>query len=447
MAELITLSVAGGIFAVSGAGLLSFTGATFQFDAPSIAAFREGLGLRIGQDVQAYSANLAALAAIGFSANIKTFLGSADFAAARTALGVGIGTDVQGYSANLATFAGITPSGDVQTLLGGASFAAIRGSLGLVIGTNVQAYSANLTTFAGISPSANLQTLLGAADFASARALLGLGVGVDVQAYDATLTSLSGRAVAGGGGALATQAYVDAAALGLAGRCTVRVATTVNGVFATAFANGQTVDGVVLSTGDRILIKNQNAPAQNGVYIVNAAGAPTRSTDFDTWDEVPGVLVTVQQGTANADSLWLSTADQGGTMGTTDITFGNPFTAGLMAGNNLNDVSNAATARGNLGLAIGVNVQAYSVNLTAFAGVAPSVNALSFLGQGNFNLMRGVLGVQPLVDVMPMMVAGKFRTKGDGTIQYWNPDQNGWQSVTLSGGPNAEMLTFSPAEP
>jgi hypothetical protein len=51
----------------------------------------------------------------------------------------------------------------------------------------------------------------------------------------------------------------------------VKVATTVNGTLATAFANGQTVDGVTVVTGDRILIKNQSAGAENGIYIVNVS--------------------------------------------------------------------------------------------------------------------------------------------------------------------------------
>jgi hypothetical protein len=115
---------------------------------------------------------------------------------------------------------------------------------------------------------------------------------------------------------------------------TVRLATTANGTLATAYANGQTVDGLTLVTGDRILIKNQTAQAENGLYTVNASGAPTRTTDMDTWGEVPGAWVTVQVGTANADTVWLSTADAGGTLNTTAITFTNPIgAAGLSASN------------------------------------------------------------------------------------------------------------------
>jgi phage-related tail fiber protein len=73
-----------------------------------------------------------------------------------------------------------------------------------------------------------------------------------------------------------------------------------------AFTNGQTIDGVVLITGDRILIKAQTALLKNGVYTVNATGSPTRALDMDVWAEVPGSWVTVQQGAVNADTVWLS---------------------------------------------------------------------------------------------------------------------------------------------
>lgn len=118
---------------------------------------------------------------------------------------------------------------------------------------------------------------------------------------------------------------------------TVRVATTVAGTLSSSFANGQTVDGITLVTGDRILIKNQTAPAENGIYTVNASGAPTRALDMDVWSEVPGAWTTVQQGTTNADTVWLSTADQGGTLGTTAITFINPISSSGLTNANFVD--------------------------------------------------------------------------------------------------------------
>ena len=96
----------------------------------------------------------------------------------------------------------------------------------------------------------------------------------------------------------------------------VRVATTANGTLASAFENGDTIDGVTLVTGNRILIKNQTTASENGIYTVNASGAPTRATDFDTsGEEVSnGCIIPVQFGTVNGGSTW-QLVQNGGTIG------------------------------------------------------------------------------------------------------------------------------------
>ena len=132
----------------------------------------------------------------------------------------------------------------------------------------------------------------------------------------------------------ANKNYVDTAIAGLNSlfdaKGSVKLATSTAGTLATSFANGQTVDGVVLATNDRILIKNQASQAENGIYVVNASGTPTRATDMDAWAEVPGAFVAVEEGTTNVDTIWLCTSNQGGTLGSTAITFQQiPTTAGL----------------------------------------------------------------------------------------------------------------------
>jgi hypothetical protein len=73
-----------------------------------------------------------------------------------------------------------------------------------------------------------------------------------------------------------TKAAVDAALNGLSWKQAVRAASTANGTLASAFENGDTLDGVTLATGDRILLKNQSTGAENGIYTVNARGADAR---------------------------------------------------------------------------------------------------------------------------------------------------------------------------
>jgi hypothetical protein len=103
---------------------------------------------------------------------------------------------------------------------------------------------------------------------------------------------------------------------GVVSSATARTATTAN----ITLSGTQTVDGIALSSGDVCLVKNQATPANNGLYVV-AAGAWARHTSMDAWSEVPGMIVSVQQGTTNADTIWLSTGDAGGTLGSTSITF------------------------------------------------------------------------------------------------------------------------------
>jgi hypothetical protein len=108
-------------------------------------------------------------------------------------------------------------------------------------------------------------------------------------------------------------------AAGLAKRGTVRAATTANVTIATALNNGDTIDGVVLVTGDPVLVKSQAAPAENGIYIVGVT--PARSSEYDTYNEYPGALIVVQEGTTLADTFWYCTSNVGGTLGTTAVDF------------------------------------------------------------------------------------------------------------------------------
>jgi len=101
----------------------------------------------------------------------------------------------------------------------------------------------------------------------------------------------------------------------------VRVATTVAGTLASSFENGDTIDSVVLATGNRILIKNQSAGAENGVYTVNASGAPTRATDVDNGTEMLNAAFLVEEGTTNELTQWICQTPGPITLGTTAIGF------------------------------------------------------------------------------------------------------------------------------
>lgn len=124
------------------------------------------------------------------------------------------------------------------------------------------------------------------------------------------------------GSAAATKDYVDALANGLDWKPSVRVATTAAGTLASSFENGDTIDGIVLTTGDRILIKDQTAGDENGIYIVAASGAPGRAGDANVSAEVTaGMSCLVSEGTANADKVFVLTTNDPITLGTTPLVF------------------------------------------------------------------------------------------------------------------------------
>lgn len=120
----------------------------------------------------------------------------------------------------------------------------------------------------------------------------------------------------------ATKGYVDAARSGLDVKDSVRAATTASINISTDLQSGDIIDGVTLATGDRVLVKNQSSGAENGIYVVVATGAASRSTDADTSAEVTsGMFTFVAEGSTNADSGWVLSTNDTITLGTTALTF------------------------------------------------------------------------------------------------------------------------------
>jgi len=114
----------------------------------------------------------------------------------------------------------------------------------------------------------------------------------------------------------ATKLYVDNTAQGLDAKASCVAATTVS----ITLVGGQVIDGVTVVSGDRVLVKNQSSASANGIYVVQTTSW-TRSTDMDTWAEVPGAYVWIEGGTTQADTGWVCTSNAGGTIGTTAITW------------------------------------------------------------------------------------------------------------------------------
>lgn len=180
---------------------------------------------------------------------------------------------------------------------------------------------------------------------------------------------------------LATKGYVDAASSNVGWKQPVRVASTAN---VTISGPGASIDSVSLTSGDRVLLKDQSTGAENGIYVFNgAASAMTRASDANT-DALmePGLRVGVVSGTVNAGRVYYLATAGPITVGTTALTFTN--TLGAYA-------TTAAVAAG---------YQPLAASLTSLAGITPSANGLSLLSAANYAAMRTLLDLEVGTDFL-----------------------------------------------
>ena len=115
---------------------------------------------------------------------------------------------------------------------------------------------------------------------------------------------------------IANKLYVDSIAQGLNPKQAVKCATTTS----ITLSGLQTIDTYTTLAGDRVLVKNQGTSSENGIYVASAS-AWTRATDMDVWSEVPGAYMVVLYGDINANTAWVSTSSDTGTINVTPITF------------------------------------------------------------------------------------------------------------------------------
>lgn len=176
----------------------------------------------------------------------------------------------------------------------------------------------------------------------------------------------------------ATKAYVDGVAQALDIKASVRAATTAN----ITLSGTQTIDGVAVAAGDRVLVKNQTTASANGIYVA-ASGAWTRSTDADTNNEVnPGMFVFVEEGTANADSGWVLSNDGAVALGTTALAFTQFSGAGsITAGAGLTKTGNTLDV---VGTANRVTVTADAVDIASTYVGQTSITTLGTITTGTW---------------------------------------------------------------
>ena len=120
---------------------------------------------------------------------------------------------------------------------------------------------------------------------------------------------------------VAIKSYVDELVAGLRTRIIAEVATTANVNLSNGLEAGDTIDGVTLVAGDRVLVKDQSTATENGLYLAVSSGAASRDPQYDTIAELSGGLIVVNQGSTNDNKIFLCTTDSDGSLGSTNITY------------------------------------------------------------------------------------------------------------------------------
>lgn len=189
----------------------------------------------------------------------------------------------------------------------------------------------------------------------------------------------------------ANKAYVDSVAQGIDAKASCKAATTAN----ITLSGNQTIDGVAVIAGDRVLVKNQSSAAQNGIYVADSS-TWSRSADANTWDELVAAFTFVEQGTENGNNGYICTIAPGGTLGVTAVTWAQFSGAGqIIAGQGLSKTGNtiqvntASSSRIVIGAddidlaTTGVVADTYkSVSVDAYGRVTAGTNPTTLAGFG-----------------------------------------------------------------
>lgn len=199
----------------------------------------------------------------------------------------------------------------------------------------------------------------------------------------------------------ATKYYVDSVAQGLDPKASAKAASTAN---IATLSGLLTIDGVTLSANDRVLVKNQTAAEENGIYVASAT-AWSRSSDADTWDELVSAFIFVEEGSTQADSGWVCTVNAGGTLGVTAVTWvqfsgAGTYTAGTgltLTGNEFSITDTTVTA-GAYGAA--------SKTLTATVNAQGQLTALADTDIAIANTQVSGLGTMSTQDATNVNISG-----------------------------------------
>ena len=281
-------------------------------------------------------------------------------------------------------------------------------------------------------------------------------------------------------GDAASKSYVDGVSQGLDIKDSCVAATTGNITISTALNNGDTLDGVSLSTNDRVLVKDQSTASENGIYIVGSS--PARADDLAAGADAAGMFTFVEQGTVNADNGFVCTSNKGSAVvGTNNLAFAQFSGAGqITAGDGLDKSANtlsvdlksngglviesteiavdlaassitgtlaisdggtgatsASAARTALGLVIGTDVEPHSDKLTELATMGQTTaNALADLSESEVQILDGATVTTAELNIMDGGTSATSTTLATADRMVMN-DNGTMKQVALS-----DLVTF-----
>jgi len=270
---------------------------------------------------------------------------------------------------------------------------------------------------------------------------------------------------------IANKGYVDSVAQGLDVKASCVYSTTANITLSGLGTQGGGDWATSLSSGDRILVKNQSSSQFNGIYVASAT-AWSRSADMNVWAEVPSAFTFIESGTTLSDTGWVCTANQGGTIDVTPITWSQFSGAGsYLAGTGLTLTGNtfSITNTGVTAAAYGSasQVGTFTVNAQGQLTLAGSTNiaiAATQITSGTIDTARisgsytGITGVGTLTNLsvtntITGSISGNAATAtsatnlANGTVGAI-PYQTGSSATAfLSAGTNGQVLTLASGIP
>jgi len=199
-------------------------------------------------------------------------------------------------------------------------------------------------------------------------------------------------------GDAANKAYVDGLVEGLAWKDDVRVSTTANLNLA---APGAAIDGITMVVNDRVLVRAQTAPAENGIYIFNGGATPaTRSLDASTYDELEQAVVSISEGTS-AGTTFRQTGING-VIGTTAVAWGSFGTSAPAASEITSGIAEIATqvetdaGTDDLRIVTPLKLATYSGRARRFAATFGDGTATSYVITHNLNTLDAQVYVREM---------------------------------------------------